>query len=90
MPRTTEIGKVMRPPLEADATPIGRDWVEYAKALEVDLRRMVYVAEHLFQMVPREIWRDQGGDDSQGHYEGDYHAENVETEIREMKARVGA
>jgi len=25
-----------RPPLEADATPIGRDWVEYAKALEAE------------------------------------------------------
>ena len=30
----------LRPPLEADATPIGRDWVEYAKALEAELSRL--------------------------------------------------
>jgi hypothetical protein len=30
----------IRPPLEADATPIGRDWVDYAKALEAELERV--------------------------------------------------
>lgn len=30
---TAEEVAAMRPPLEADATPIGRDWVEYANAL---------------------------------------------------------
>lgn len=52
-----------------------------------DLERAVYLAEHLFQMVPREVWRAQGGDDGQGHYEGDYWAEQTQTEISELRAR---
>ena len=50
------------------------------------LRRTVYIAEHLFQMVPQETWRDSGGDDMQGHYEGDYHVEKVREELAEIRA----
>lgn len=53
------------------------------------LRRALYLAEHLHAMVPREVWRDRGGDDMQGHYEGDYHAEQVATEIQNWKALAG-
>jgi hypothetical protein len=34
------MGQLTRPPLEADATPIGRDWVEYANALEARVREL--------------------------------------------------
>jgi hypothetical protein len=51
------------------------------------LRRAVYIAEHLFQMVPREVWRDSGGDDGQGHYEGDYRAEQLREELSELAAQ---
>lgn len=54
---------------------------------EIDrLRELVtraeYLALHLHSMIDRETWRSTGGDDGQGHYEGDYHAEKVEREIR--------
>lgn len=57
---------------------------------EADLRkklaRAVFLAEHLHAMVPREVWRDSGGDDGQGHYEGDYHAEQTTAELKELAA----
>jgi hypothetical protein len=53
--------------------------------LEGLLRRAAYVAEHLMGMIPLEQWRRHGGDDMQGHYEGDYHAEKVAEEIRGWK-----
>lgn len=48
------------------------------------LRRLAYIAGHLFQMVDRETWRGTGGDDGQGHYEGECRAEALEREIREL------
>jgi hypothetical protein len=39
------------------------------------------LARQLFQMIPREVWRDHGGDDGQGHYEGEYHAEQIEQSL---------
>lgn len=36
------------------------------------------VADGLFQMIDRETWRATGGDDQQGHYEGDYRAAQME------------
>ena len=45
------------------------------------LARAVWIAQHLFQMIDRDTWRATGGDDGQGHYEGDYHAENIREEI---------
>ncbi len=49
------------------------------------LRRAVFLAEHLWAMVPREVWRDSGGDDGQGHYEGDYRAEQVRDELAYLR-----
>lgn len=46
---------VERPPLEADATPIGRDWVEYAK----DLERRLAAAEQLHQQDWDKIGEEQ-------------------------------
>ena len=54
--------------------------------LEAALKRATFLAEHLMQMITPEQWRDTGGDDGQGHYEGDYHAEATFTEIRELAA----
>jgi hypothetical protein len=45
------------------------------------LERAAYIAEHLFQMIDPQTWRDSGGDDGQGHYEGDYWAEQTWEEI---------
>jgi hypothetical protein len=52
------------------------------------LERALFLAEHLHAMVPQSIWRDSGGDDGQGHYEGDYRAEQIATELRELAALV--
>lgn len=56
---------------------------EYArlKGIEEQYEGWVKLSHQLFNMIPREIWRDQGGDDGQGHYEGEYHAEQIEQEI---------
>jgi hypothetical protein len=73
-----------------DAARAGYDaLVVRADQLEKALARAAYVAEHLFQMVDRETWRSTGGDDGQGHYEGDYRAEQVQEEIREWAALAG-
>lgn len=48
--------------------------------------RTLYISEHLWQMIPQSVWRDSGGDDMQGHYEGDFHAEKVREELAELRA----
>lgn len=55
------------------------DEVERLRAL---VARAEYVALHLHSMIDGETWRASGGDDGQGRYEGDYHAEQVAREIR--------
>jgi hypothetical protein len=52
--------------------------------------RVLFLAEHLFQMVPPEAWRESGGDDGQGHYEGDYHAIQLQAELKEYRAALAA
>lgn len=42
--------------------------------------RAVYLAEHLWQMIPQEVWREHGAE-WMGQYEGDYHAEKVREEL---------
>lgn len=44
--------------------------------------RARHLVKNLFLMTDREAWRASGGDDGQGHYEGDYHAAQLEEEIR--------
>jgi len=56
------------------------------RELETALARATHLAEHLWQMVDSETWRDTGGDDGQGHYEGDYHAEQTREEIQRLAA----
>jgi hypothetical protein len=46
------------------------------------LTRAAWVAQHLYAMIDRETWLSSGGDDGQGHYEGDYWAEQIVEEIR--------
>lgn len=53
------------------------------------LRRAVYLAEHLFQMISPEEWRATGGDDGQGHYEGDYRAETTRIELTKLASVAG-
>jgi len=71
----------------------GRDFPTTDDALRAALAsstrtvdRLLTIAEHLHAMVPREVWRDHGGDDGQGHYEGDYHAEKLADELRALRA----
>lgn len=58
--------------------------------LKEQFESLLFTAERLFQMIPREVWRDQGGDDGQGHYEGDYYAERIEQELVALRASVPA
>jgi len=53
------------------------------KELSRTLGRAAHIARNLMGMISVEAWRATGGDDGQGHYEGDYHAENIAQEIRE-------
>jgi hypothetical protein len=46
------------------------------------LTRAAWVAQHLYAMIDRETWLSSGGDDGQGHYEGDYWAEQIVEEIK--------
>jgi hypothetical protein len=55
------------------------------KRLEEQYGTLLTLAEHLFQMIPRETWRDFGGDDGQGHYEGEYRAEQIEQELHALR-----
>lgn len=64
-----------------------RDLAAEVERLRDVAKRAIYLAEHLFQMVPREVWRDTGGDDGQGHYEGDHRAEQTAAEIAALAAR---
>lgn len=57
---------------------------------EEALLRVLFIAEHLFQMVPTKVWRDSGGDDGQGHYEGDYYAEKVADELAGYRAALSS
>lgn len=47
--------------------------------------RAVDIAEHLFQMVDQQTWRDSGAIGPEGQYEGDYFASKVAEEIRVFK-----
>ena len=47
--------------------------------------RLLFLAEHLFQMVPREVWRDHGAE-WMGQYEGDHHAEATRNEMASHRA----
>ena len=53
--------------------------------VQQQLQRAVYIAEHLHQMVPKEVWREHGAE-CQGQYEGDYHAEQIQAELKELRA----
>lgn len=61
---------------------------EELSALRDLVGRAAFVAEHLFQMIDPQTWRDSGGDDMQDHYEGDYHAEQIRLEIERWKEEV--
>lgn len=39
------------------------------------------LAEHLFQMIPQEVWREHGAE-WMGQYEGDHHAQQVLEQLR--------
>lgn len=57
-----------------------------AKRLEEQFEALLKVAEGLFQMIDRETWRATGGDDQQGHYEGDYRAAQIEEYLVGLRA----
>lgn len=58
--------------------------LEYVQHIEKRFARAVTLAKGLFEMIPTQTWRDAGGDDGQGHYEGEYRAEQIRQEIEEM------
>lgn len=69
------------------AVVTGTDDIE---KLRVGLARAVFLAQHIHAMVDTETWRSAGGDDGQGHFEGDYWAEQVSLELRELHDLAGA
>jgi len=50
--------------------------------------RAVDTAEHLFQMIPQEVWRESGAIGPEGQYEGDYFASKIAEEIRVFKVLI--
>jgi hypothetical protein len=55
------------------------------------LREAAETASYLLDMIPRQVWLDGGGDDGQGHYEGDYRAARfAEDVVRDWLALAGA
>jgi hypothetical protein len=86
---------VMPPPDELDnpgwnlnrARHVLVELAECLERAEAERERAVYLAKNLLGMIPPQAWRDQGGDDGQGHYEGDYYAERVATELEALAAR---
>jgi hypothetical protein len=54
--------------------------------LREKLARAAFIAGHLMAMIDQETWRATGGDDQQGHYEGDYRAAQTLEEINEWAA----
>lgn len=59
--------------------------LDRVNTLERTLDRAAFVAEHLTEMIDPQTWRDFGGDDGQGHYEGDYRADQTAAEIEKWK-----
>lgn len=57
------------------------------RRLRAENERLLHIAEHLFAMVPDDVWRATGGDDGQGHYEGDYRAAGLRDELAAMRER---
>jgi len=59
------------------------------RELEAALREATSIARHLYGMIDSETWREHGGDDQQGHYEGDYRAATVTEDIKRLAALGG-
>jgi hypothetical protein len=64
----------------------GREALAAPCGCEEALQRAVYLAEHLWQMIPPEVWREHGAE-YQGQYEGDYYAEKVREELALLRER---
>lgn len=63
--------------------------VEQLETLARERERALYLAEHLWQMIPQEIWRDHGAE-WMGQYEGDHHAQKVRDELADLRASTPA
>lgn len=57
-----------------------------AEILAERLKTARGIATGLFPMIDRATWQASGGDDGQGHYEGEYWAEQMEQEMASWKA----
>jgi hypothetical protein len=75
--RTGADGAVLALAARVDALEAERD------TLKETLARAASCAKHLMGMTTQEMWRELGSDDGQGHYEGDYWAENTSAQIDE-------
>lgn len=53
---------------------------ERVRELREALDRAVYLGQHLWQMIPQDVWRASGAE-AMGQYEGDYRAEQVRDEL---------
>ena len=83
-PNLTHVEMRLTEALEAAGEEIATLEKRLAQA-EAALERAVFLAEHLWQMIPQGVWREHGAE-WQGQYEGDYWAERVRDELRELAA----
>jgi hypothetical protein len=58
-------------------------------ALIATLTHTTSLAKYLIAMIDPQTWRDLGGDDGQGRYEGDYWAEGIAEQIKSAEDLVG-
>ena len=62
------------------------DWhPEVQRLVQAEVKRLRTLVTNLFLMVDQDAWRATGGDDGQGHYEGDYRSEQLAEEINSWK-----
>lgn len=64
-----------------DAMEAKRRLQEQLEVARTDAARAIYLAQHLHQMIPQEVWAREHGAEWMGQYEGDYHAEKVRDEL---------
>lgn len=50
--------------------------------------RALFIAEHLLQMIPDSVWRENYARGPGGEYEGDYLGMLTQREIRDLRAQL--
>jgi hypothetical protein len=62
--------------------------VDDIEEMRKDLKRVIFLAVHLHQMIPQDVWREQGVE-YMGQYEGDHHATETRDELIALQKKYG-